>query len=149
MKQLILKVMGLLLIGGQTLADQPAVSPPLIGYTELQTNLPGGRHANVRTMRAVIVRADGSGRRRIADELADEPNAWTQFAGWSPDGRQAIVSRGWQHPENAKWEDEHKTFRMEPGKWSMDSCLVEMATRKVANVTAVERVSPRGVWSTN
>jgi Tol biopolymer transport system component len=140
-KQLILEVMGLLLISGQTLADQPAVSPPLIGYTELQTNLPGGRHANVRTMRAVVVRADGSGRRRIAEELADERDAWTQFAGWSPDGKQAIVSRGWQDPANAKWEDEHKTFRMEPGKWSLDSCLVEMATGIVANVTAVERVS--------
>ena len=109
MKQLNLEVMGLLLISGQTLADRPAVSPPLIGYTELQTNLP----AHVRTMRAVVVRADGSGRTRTADELADEPDAWTQFAGWSPGGRQAIVSRGWQHLENAKWEDDHKAFRME------------------------------------
>lgn len=122
-------------------AEEPLIRMPLIGYTELQTNLPGGRHANVRTMRAVVVDTDGSGRKRIASELADEPNAWTQFAGWSPDGNHAIVSRGWQDPENAKWEDEHKTFRMEPGKWSLDACLVEMATGKVTNVTAVDRVS--------
>lgn len=122
-------------------ADERATAAPLIGFTELRTNLPGGRHANVRTMRAVVVRSDGSGRRPIADELANEPDAWTQFAGWSPDGTQAIVSRGWQDPENAKWEDEHKTFRMQPGKWSLDTCLVDMATGKVSNVTAVDRVS--------
>jgi len=137
----LLAVICLLLSIGQVLADEPAVMQPLIGYTELQTDLPGGRHANVRTMRATVVRADGAGRARIAEELADESDAWTQFAGWSPDGKQAIVSRGWQDPDNANWEEEHKTFRMEPGKWLLDSCLVEMATGKVTNVTAVERVS--------
>ncbi len=115
--------------------------PSLVGFTELRTNLVGGRHANVRTMRAVVVCADGTGHKPIADELADEPDAWTQFAGWSPDGTQAIVSRGWQEPQNASWEEEHKTFRMLPGKWSLDSCLVEIATGKVANVTSVDRVS--------
>ena len=42
----------------------------LIGYTELQTDLPGGRHANVRTMRATVVKADGTGRRHVAADLA-------------------------------------------------------------------------------
>jgi len=130
-----------LVLAGHTLADEPTSEQPLIGYTELQTNLPGGRHANVRTMRATVVRADGSGRARIADELADETDAWTQFAGWSPDGKQAIVSRGWQDAENANWEQEHKTFRMEPKKWLLDSCLVNIATGKVSNLTAVDRVS--------
>ena len=128
-------------LAGHTLADEPTSEQPLIGYTELQTNLPGGRHANVRTMRATVVRADGSGQARIADELADETDAWTQFAGWSPDGKQAIVSRGWQDAENANWEEEHKTFRMEPKKWLLDSCLVAIATGKVSNLTAVDRVS--------
>ena len=141
MTRRILAMIWLLLAIGQVLADEPTVWSPLIGYTELQTNLPGGRHANVRTMRATVVREDGSARARIAEELADKPDAWTQFAGWSPDGKQAIVSRGWQDPENAKWEDEHKTFRMLPGEWSLDSCLIEMATGQVANVTSVERVS--------
>ncbi len=113
----------------------------LIGYTELQTNLPGGRHANVRTMRAVIMKEDGTGRRLIAEELVDDPDAWTQFAGWSPDGKQAIVYRGWQDPENATWEEEHKMFRMLPGKWQLDSCLVDLTTGSVNNVTAVDRVS--------
>lgn len=122
-------------------AEEPIAERPLVGFTELRTNLDGGRHVNVRTMRAVVVRADGTGHKPLAGELADEPDAWTQFAGWSPDGKQAIVSRGWQDPENAKWEDEHKTFRMLPGKWSLDSCLIDVATGGVSNVTAVERVS--------
>jgi TolB protein len=112
-----------------------------IGYTELRTDLPGGRHANVRTMRAMVVRADGSGRREVAGELARESDSWTQFAGWSPDGVQAVIARGWNDPENARWEEEHRSFRMEPGKWSLDSCLVDIETGQLANVTAVDRVS--------
>lgn len=134
-------------LAGHTLTDKPTSEQPLIGYTELQTNLPGGRHANVRTMRASVVRADGSGHARIADELADQTDAWTQFAGWSPDGKQAIVSRGWQDAENANWEQEHKTFRMEPKKWLLDSCLVNIATGKVSNLTAVDRVSHNALSS--
>jgi len=66
----------------------PDLPRPFIGYTELCTDLPGGgRHANVRTMRAVVVKADGSGRRVLAEELVQEPDTWTQFAGWSPDGQ--------------------------------------------------------------
>jgi TolB protein len=37
----------------------------LIGYTEHHTDLPGGRHANVKTRRAVVVKADGTGRRAL------------------------------------------------------------------------------------
>jgi len=112
-----------------------------IGYTELRTDLPGGRHANVRTSRAVVSRLDGTGRRDLASGLADGPDAWTQFAGWSPDGRLAVVARGWQDPANARWEEERKQFRMEPGKWELDSCLVDFASGKWTNLTAVERVS--------
>lgn len=112
-----------------------------IGYTELQTALPGGRHANVRTMRAMLVNSDGTNRRTIATELVDDPDAWTQFAGWSPDGKQAIVVRGWQDRENAAWEEGHRTFRFLPGKWQLDSCLVDLFTGAVNNVTAVDRVS--------
>lgn len=85
--------------------------------------------------------ADGSDVRAVAESLVDDPDAWTQFAGWSPDGRQAIVYRGWQDPENARWEEEHGTFRMLPGKWSLDSCLVDLASGALTNATAVERVS--------
>ncbi len=118
---------------------EPAV--PLIGYTELKTNIPGGRHANVRTMRAVVVKADGSGRHLVAEELAKEPDTWTQFAGWSPDGKSAVIGAGWQSPENAKWEEANKQFRMEEGKWKLDSCLFDFASGKVTNVTDVDRVS--------
>ena len=67
-------------------AAAPPVPRHVFGYTELRTNLPGGRHANVRTMRAVLVGADGTGRRVLAEHLTRDPDAWTQFAGWSPDG---------------------------------------------------------------
>ena len=82
-------------------AADPPRAQALVGYTEFRTDLPGGRHANVATMRAVVVRADGTGRRVLAEELARDPDTWTQFAGWSPDGRLAIVGRGWESPENA------------------------------------------------
>src|SRR5262245_25680603 len=72
---------GLVSTGGRT--DRQA--DLLIGYTELRTNLPS-RHANVVTMRAAIVNGDGTGHRLVGEELAREPNSWTQFAGWSPDG---------------------------------------------------------------
>lgn len=122
-------------MGGQDLPES------LIGYTELRTDLPGGRHANVRTMRAVVVRADGSDRRRLAEELARQPDTWTQFAGWSPDGTKAIIARGWNDLENARWEEEHKAFRMEPGKWLLDSCLLDLTTGDLVNATAVDRIS--------
>lgn len=121
--------------------DDPDAGGRMIGYTEFQTNLPGGRHANIRTQRAAVVNIDGTERRLIAPGLADKPDAWTQFVGWSPDGRQAIVYRGWQDHENARWEEEHKTFRFEPGKWLLDSCLFDMDAGTIANVTAVDRVS--------
>jgi Tol biopolymer transport system component len=112
-----------------------------IGYTEHRTNLPGGRHANVRTMRATVVRADGTGRTAAGEGLTKDADTWTQFAGWSPDGKTAVVGVGWQSPENAKWEEEHKTFRMEDGKWKYDTCLFDLATGEATNVTAVDRVS--------
>ena len=102
------------------IAAEPDVMP-LIGYTELRTNLPGGRHANVRTMRAAIVRADGTGRKLVAEDLAKEPDTWTQFAGWSPNGKLAILSAGWQSPENATWEEQNKRFRMDEGQWKLDT----------------------------
>ena len=112
-----------------------------IGYTEFRTNLPGGRHANVSTMQAMVVQVDGSGRRSLGKELADKPDTWTQFAGWSPDGKTAIIGRGWQSPDNAKWEEEHKQFRFTKEGWLLDSYLVDLASGKAENVTAIERVS--------
>jgi TolB protein len=113
----------------------------LIGYTQLQTNLPGGRHANVRTMRAMSVQADGRGRKAVADSLANEPDSWTQFADWSPDGKLAIIGRGWQSPENAAWEEEHKSFRYIKEGWLVDTFLCDIETGLSTNVTAVDRIS--------
>jgi len=113
----------------------------LIGFTEYQTNLPGGRHANVITMRAAVVRADGTRLRRLAGELTRKQNTWTQFAGWSPDGRQAIIGCGWESPENGAWEETNKTFQFTPEGWRYDTLLLNLANGKLTNVTAVERVS--------
>ncbi len=112
----------------------------LVGYSEFRTNVPGGRHPNCITMRACLVRADGTERRVIAEELARRPNAWTQFAGWSPDGRFAIVHGIWESPENAAWEEQHKGFRMTEG-WLCDAYLLELATGKLTNLTSIDRVS--------
>ena len=122
-------------------ADEPPMSLPLVGYNEHRTNLPGGRHANVSTNRAMVVKADGTERRSVGGELVNEAGIWTQFAGWSPDGGTAVVLRGWESVENAQWEEEYKTFRFTPEGWLVDSHLVDVATGKAENVTGVERVS--------
>jgi Tol biopolymer transport system component len=122
-------------------ADKEALPDGLIGYTEFRTDLPGGRHVNVKTMRAVVVKADGTGRRVLAEELTREAGSWTQFTGWSPDGKAAIFTRNWQSEADGKWEEEHKTFRTTIDGSSCDCYLFDLAGGKAFNVTAVERVS--------
>ena len=113
-----------------------------IGYTEFRTNLPGGRHANVVTQRACMDRAVGGGRRVVAASLTEgKQHTWTQFAGWSPDGTLAIIGNGWESPENAAWEEEHRGFRFNAEGWLYDTCLVDLESGAIENVTAVERVS--------
>ena len=118
-------------------ADEPM---PLIGYTEGRNDLPDGQFANWVTHHACVVRADGTGRRVLAEDLVRTENSWTQFAGWSPDGRQAVITSIWESPENAAWERAHRTFRMTEG-WLVDTCLLDLATGTVTNLTAVDRVS--------
>lgn len=111
-----------------------------IGYSEGRNDLPDGQFANWTTKQASVVRADGTGRRVLAEELANQEHSWTQFAGWSPDGRQAIIHSSWEDPANALWERDHKTFRMTEG-WLVDTCLVDIATGSIQNLTASNRVS--------
>src|SRR5262249_61878173 len=87
--------------------------PPdlLIGYTEFRTDLPGGRYVNDWTRRAVVVKADGTGRRALAEELTREKGYSTQFYGWSPDGKTAILLRTWRSEANGKREEENKQLR--------------------------------------
>jgi hypothetical protein len=49
---------------------------------------------------ACIVRADGTGRRVLAEQLTRKPYSWTQFAGWLPDGGTAIIGSHWESPES-------------------------------------------------
>jgi TolB protein len=124
-------------LGGEA---QDTLSQHLIGYREYRTNLPGGRHANCATARAYIVNADGSGRRELAHELVRDANTGTLFGGWSPDGRTAIISNSSNTPENAAWEEAHKSFRMTEG-WHCDCYLLDLATGRMTNVSAPERMS--------
>jgi Tol biopolymer transport system component len=92
------------------------------------------------TSRAWVVGADGQNARELAPELAAAENTWTQFAGWSPDGALALIGCGWESPENAAWEEAHKTFRMTEG-WRYDMYTLDMASGALTNLTAVDRVS--------
>jgi TolB protein len=119
----------------------PPVRENVLGYTEFRTDLKGGRHANVRTRRAVMVNMDGTGRRVLGEKLIRDPDWWTQFAGWSPDGKIAIIGLGWQSQENSKWEEQNRQFRHTKEGRLLDAHLIDLATSKATNVTAVERVS--------
>jgi Tol biopolymer transport system component len=120
--------------------SNPSLHEYWIGYTEGRNDIPGGQFFNWITSRACAVRADGTDRQKLADELTSKPNAWTQFAGWSPDGRQAIVGSMWESPENAEWERKNKTFRMTEG-WLADICLMDFPAGEIRNLTAIDRVS--------
>ncbi|MCA9077237.1 MAG: PD40 domain-containing protein [Planctomycetaceae bacterium] len=138
-------LIAIVLIGGNpVIGTEPVVERsqlPMVGFTQFRTNLPGGRHANVTTMRARVVKADGSQNRPIADSLVTREHSWTQFAGWSPDGTRAVIGCGWESPGNARWEEEHRTFRFNEDGWLYDVHLVNVADGRAENVTAVERVS--------
>lgn len=130
-----------LLFAGKAFAFANDAKPAfLIGYTESRNDLPSGQYLNWVTSRACLVNGDGTGRRVLAEELTVKPNSWTQFAGWSPDGKKAIIGSHWESPENAAWEREHKTFRMTEG-WLSDACLCELSSGKIENLTAIDRVS--------
>jgi Tol biopolymer transport system component len=92
-------------------------------------------------MRASLVKADGTSPSKIADQLVTETDSWTQFAGWSPDGRQAIIVRGWEDYENAQWEEKNKNFRYTKKAYLVDSFLVDLETKRPINVTGIDRVS--------
>ena len=123
------------------LRPSPPVEPPpdlLIGYTEFRTDLPGGRYVNEWTMRAVVVKADGTGRRVLAEELTRDADYNTQFAGWSPDGKAARLSRCWKTDEVGKWEEEHRDFRPEGDGVRYDMYLVDLASGKATKQAPVE-----------
>lgn len=131
----------ILLLGTLATSGLSAQPVPELGFTLLQVNLPGGRQANVNTMRATMARADGTGEKLLAADLANKDNSWTQFAGWSPNGQKAIILAGWHSPENAAWEEEHKTFRFNAESRLLDTWLVDGSTGNRTNPTAVDRVS--------
>ncbi|MEZ6059919.1 MAG: hypothetical protein R3C19_06125 [Planctomycetaceae bacterium] len=129
----------LCMTAGISAADEPRPTM-LIGYTEGRNDLPEGQFANWITNRACVVKADGTSRRMLAEELTQKENSWTQFAGWSPDGNTMIIGSHWESPENAAWERQHRTFRMTEG-WLSDACLMDLSTGTITNVSAVDRVS--------
>ncbi len=121
--------------------SSPQAHVPFIGFTQFRTDLPGGRFENVCTMRAEVISIDGKHAKSVGESVIERDHSWTQFAGWSPDGRRAIVGSGWESPENARWEEEHRTFRFNAEGWLYDTYLIDMGTDQAVNVTAVDRVS--------
>jgi len=117
-----------------------AIPSRAIGYTQHATALPGGRWANIVTGRAMLL-LPGRRPTPLAADLTDEPGSWTQFVGWFPDGKTVIIGRAWESEANARFEEEHKTFRFRAGDWLYDTHLLDLATGQAENVTAVERVS--------
>jgi TolB protein len=136
-------VSALLLLSAGCASQPPARSRAdyLIGYTAMRCDDLRGQFYNWRTQRAMVIAADGSGRREIASASVTTENSWTSFARWWPDGRAAILA-AWESPENYAWEREHQTFRPTDGNWLLDSCLADLGTGRVVNLTAVERVGP-------
>src|SRR5262249_39215608 len=117
---------GLALLARATLAVAAAAEPvPAaqpghpVGYTAHRTNLPGGQFTNFTTARAFGVRGDGSGTGQLAPELTRKRNQYLQLAGWSPDGRQAVLLQGWESAENGAWEHKHRQFRFTAEHWRL------------------------------
>jgi len=129
------------LLGSGTNEATAADKMPLIGYSEYRCNLPGGQLASFSTMQACVINSDGTDRRILLPELNDRPNSWTQFAGWSPDGKLAIIGHGWEDPANAKWEEEHRQFRFIKAGWLYDMYLLDLETNQKVNITKIDRVS--------
>lgn len=121
-------------------ADDDDRTQQLIGYTEGRIDLSEGQFFNWITNRACVVRADGTQRRVLTEQFNQQPHSWTQFAAWSPDGTQAVVTSLWESPENAAWEREHRTFRMTEG-WLVDTGLFDLKTGRLMNLTEIDRVS--------
>ncbi len=109
--------------------DGPADERPnySLAYTVHRTDLPGNS-LNRATSRAFVVKADGSGTTELAPDLVTKPHQSTQFGGWSPDGRQAILYQMWDSPENGEWEDKHGRWRFSAAHWLQDLILVDMET---------------------
>jgi Tol biopolymer transport system component len=101
-------------------ADRPA---GWIACSEFRTNLPT-RHDNFVTMRAWILRADGSGGSEVAPSIIDRPDTWCGFEGWSADGRYALLTRTYNPADNAAFEENNNTFRID--RWQLDGFLVEI-----------------------
>lgn len=112
----------------------------LLGYTDTRCDDPRGQFYNWRTQRAMVIRADGSGRREIGAAAITDENTWTYLVGWWPDGR-AVIGVAWESPENYVWERAHQSFRTTEGNWRLDCGLLDPGTGRFVNLTAVERVS--------
>ena len=101
----------------------------LIGYTEGRHDLPGGQFENWVTNRACVVRADGTERRVLAESLTQQEHAWTQFAGWSPDGQTAVIgfAYGYSASPDGRLISYHEDYQVfvsradGSGKWKVET----------------------------
>jgi TolB protein len=77
----------------------------------------------------------------LAEELTREAGSWTQFLGWSPDGKAARLGRYWKSEEAGKWEEQHKDFRAPGDGFHHDAYLVDLASGKATKEPPVIRKS--------
>src|SRR5262249_5314898 len=119
----------------QAAGPPPERAPFQVGYTAHRTNPPVRQYANFSTGRAVVVLGDGSDARQLAPGLTRKPGQSLMLAGWSPDGRQAVLYQSWESAENGAWEHKHKTFRFTAEHWLLDVVLLDMESKKAANLT--------------
>ena len=124
--------------GRESALERPAFQ---IGYTTHRTNLPGGYYPNRVTSRAFVVRGDGNGTTELAPGLASKPHQFTQFGGWSPDGRQAVLYQIWESRRTALGGQARAPALLGGALAGGNLILLNMQTKKTTNLTAVERVS--------
>ena len=113
----------------------------LIGYNDTQCDDPRGQYYNGLNKRAVVVRADGTGRREVGQSLVNRECQVVGFAGWWPDGR-AVIGLSYKSLEVGQWEQTNRTFAHgRKDGIEIDCCLVDIDTGEAVNMTAIERVS--------
>lgn len=111
-----------------------------LGYTTLATAIPGGRHQNIRTMRAMRMRLDGSAPSEIDASAIANADTWTSVASCASDGT-IYMQIGWQSPVNAVHEELARSHLFRPGSWMLDvAARIPGSTRSI-NLSDRDRIS--------
>ncbi len=121
--------------------DSPIPNPPSddLAMTIMSVNLKGGRHQNLSTSRAYILKSGSKTLSQIGQELAENENTGVRFSGWSPNGELAIIEKRFNSIENANWEEFNK--RKNISGRTVDSYIYNFKNDSLTNISSNERVS--------